>query len=110
MILRRSWQKRGCCNLENDFTLVPMRFLFEQMGAEVYWEETSQTATVKKNDDTISFSIDQVSADVNNTEKIMDVPARLINGKTMIPLRFLSEELGYKVEWESETRTVIISD
>ena len=40
----------------------------------------------------------------------MDVPARLINDKTMIPLRFLSEELGYNVQWDGETRTVMIAD
>lgn len=96
--------------IENDFTLVPMRFLFEQMGAEVQWEEKKQTATVKRNDDIISFSIDNTSANVNNTVKTMDVPARLINDKTMIPLRFLSEELGYKVEWDNKTRTAIISN
>ena len=64
----------------------------------------------KKYDDIISFSIDDTSANVNNTVKTMDVPARLINDKTMIPLRFLSEELGYKVEWDNKTRTAIIRD
>ena len=38
----------------------------------------------------------------------MDVPARLINGKTMVPLRFLSEEMGYNVMWDEETRTAVI--
>lgn len=95
---------------ENDRTLVPMRFLFEQMGADVDWEGETQTATVEKDNDKIAFSINNTAAKVNNTIKTMDVPARLINSKTMIPLRFLSEELGYNVEWDQDTRTVIISD
>lgn len=96
--------------VEDDRTLVPMRFLFEQMGAEVDWDADTQTATVKKTDDIVAFSIDDTFAIVNNEQKTMDVPARLINGKTMIPLRFLSEELGYTVEWDEQTRTAIISE
>ena len=87
-----------------------MRFLFEQMGAEVEWEEETQTAVVTKDEDIISFSIDNNNANVNGNIKTMDVPARLINDKTMIPVRFLSEELGCTVEWDEETNTVIITD
>ena len=96
--------------LENDRTLIPMRFLFEQMGAEVSWDETTNTATVSKASDVVSFSIDNTVATVNAQPKTMDVPARLINDKTYIPLRFLSEELGYTVEWDEETNTVTISE
>ena len=96
--------------MEDDRTLVPMRFLFEQMRADVDWEGETQTATVEKGNDKIAFSINNTAAKVNNTIKTMDVPARLINSKTMIPLRFLSEELGYTVEWDQDTKTVTISD
>lgn len=96
--------------MEEDRILVPMRFLLEQMGAEVSWEERTETATVEKEDDVISFSIDNKNANVNNSVKTMDVPARLIDDKTMVPLRFLSEELGFNVEWDGETNTAIISE
>ena len=95
---------------EEGRTLVPMRFLFEQMGARVDWDNLTQTATVNKNDDIISFSIDNSDAVVNGVNKTMEVPARIIDGKTMIPLRFLSEELGYTVLWDDETNTVTIHD
>lgn len=95
---------------EEGRTLVPMRFLFEQMGARVDWDNLTQTATVNKNDDIISFSIDNSDAIVNGANKTMEVPARIIDGKTMIPLRFLSEELGYTVLWDNETNTVTIHD
>ncbi len=95
--------------IENDRMLVPMRFLFEQMGEEVGWENETQTATVMGKNDVVSFSIDNTAATVNGAEKTMDVPARLINDKTMIPLRFLSEELGYTVEWDDETKTAKIT-
>ena len=88
--------------LENDRTLVPMRFLFERMGEEVLWDENTQTATVKGKNKQLSFSIDNTQAKVNGKTKIMDAPARLINDKTMVPLRFISEELGYTVEWDEQ--------
>lgn len=93
---------------EADRTLVPMRFLFEQMGADVDWDGTTQTAIVKKQNEIITFSIDNTAATVNNIQKTMDVPARLINDKTLVPLRFLSEELGFDVQWDENTRTVTI--
>lgn len=95
--------------IEDDRTLVPMRFLFEVMGANVEWDNNSQTATVNRDDDIISFSINEREANVNGKKKNMDVPARLINDKTLIPLRFLSEELGFNVEWDETTLTATIS-
>ena len=89
---------------EEDRTLVPMRFLFENLDAEVMWDETTQTATAVKGDTSISFCIDNHQATVNGEVKEMDVPARLVNDKTMVPLRFLSEGLGYTVNWNEETR------
>ena len=86
-----------------------MRFLFEQMGADVEWEQDTLTATVTKGEDVISFSIDNTEASVNGSLKTMDVPARLINDKTMIPIRFLSENLGYTVNWDGDSRMVTIT-
>lgn len=94
--------------IENDRTLVPMRFLFEQMGATVDWNAETQTATATLNDTAVTFGIDDTEATVNNQPTTMEVPAQLVNGKTMVPLRFLSEELGYTVTWDEETRTAII--
>ena len=100
-----------------------MRFLFEQMGADVNWNEETQTATATVPIDTnrqmrtfsnekeksVTFSIDDTTATVNGETATMDVPARLVNDKTMVPLRFLSENLGYNVEWDEATNTAIIT-
>ena len=94
--------------MENDRTLVPMRFLFEQLGADVQWEEATQTATATLANKAVAFSIDENDASVNSQTVTMDVPARLINDKTMVPLRFLSENLGYTVTWDEATNTAII--
>ena len=94
--------------VENDRTLVPMRFLFEQMGDTVTWNEETMTATASNGENTIVFGIDNVNATVNGETEIMDVPARLINDKTYVPLRFLSENLGYTVTWDEATGTASI--
>lgn len=93
---------------ESDRTLVPMRFLFEQLGAEVDWDNDTQTAIAQKANTTINFSIDNTTATVNGEQVTMDVPARLVGDKTMVPLRFLSEELGYTVEWDEGTRMATV--
>ncbi|HIW57744.1 MAG TPA: copper amine oxidase N-terminal domain-containing protein [Firmicutes bacterium] len=108
---------------ENDRTLVPMRFLLEQMGAEVTWDDATQTATATvpvtteeeiqtfglAEEKSVTFSVDNTMATVNGSAATMDVPARLINDKTMVPLRFLSENLGFNVQWDEATRTAIVT-
>ncbi len=106
--------------MESDRILVPMRFLFEQMGAEVNWNDETQTAIAisarggggernRAGENTVTFSIDNTTAYVNGAEITMDVPARLINDQTFVPLRFLSENLGYTVEWDEAANTAIIT-
>lgn len=94
--------------IEDSSTLVPMRFLFEQMGADVEWDSETQTATATIENKAVTFSIDNVNARINNKPAKMDVPARLVNGKTMVPLRFLSENMGYDVDWDTDSRTAIV--
>lgn len=94
--------------IQDDRTLIPIRFLFEQMGATVDWDSETRTAAISQNDRTITFSIDNTIATVNGQPAQMDVPARLINEKTMVPLRFLSENLGYTVDWDGENRIITI--
>lgn len=94
---------------EKDRILIPLRGLFEKMGALVEWKNDDRSIKVIMNDKTICIKIDSHVAMINNNTKYMDVPPRLVNDKTMIPLRFLSEELDFKVEWDEESRTAKIS-
>lgn len=94
--------------IEDGRTLVPMRFLFEQIGADVKWDGATKTATASLDNTAVTFSIDNTAVKINNAPAKMDVPARLINDKTMVPLRFLSEELGYDVKWDEDTRVITI--
>ena len=94
--------------MENDRTLIPLRGLFEKMGAAVEWDGQNQTAIVTKDDMVLSVKIDHYGAKVDDSCKYMDVPARLVESRTMIPLRFLSEELGYTVIWNGHNNTINI--
>ena len=73
------------------------------------WDPETLGATAEVNGQTVTFFIDQLTAWTGGEPAEMDVPARLIQDKTMVPLRFLSESLGYTVTWDEETRTASVS-
>ncbi|MBC8064549.1 MAG: hypothetical protein H7Y17_06950 [Chlorobia bacterium] len=87
---------------------VPLRGVFEQMGAYVDWDAQTQMVTANRQQTKVQLKIGDSSAWVDGRTMMMDAPARLIQGRTMVPLRFLSESLGASVEWIAPTRTVEI--
>jgi len=93
----------------DDRTLVPMRAIFEEVGLEVEWDNESRTATGKNENTEISFTIDSDIAVVNNKLKKIDVSASIIDDRTMIPLRFLSENMGYNIEWVENSNLILMS-
>ncbi|NMB40736.1 MAG: hypothetical protein GX996_02230 [Firmicutes bacterium] len=90
-------------------TLVPMRVLFEALGAIVNWEPDTRTAVGVRGGLVVRFPIDSDKATVKGVEKSMDVPAQLIGNCTYIPLRFVTEALGDAVSWDKPTQTVFIN-
>lgn len=86
-----------------DRTLVPFRALFEQLGAEdITWDETNRTVRAKYNDKNMVLEIDNTTAIVGDEKITLDVPAQIIGDRTMVPLRFVSENFGYKVKFNNE--------
>ena len=75
----------------NDRTMVPMRAIFETLGAEVIWDETNETVTAKKNGTEISLKINDNKMTKNGWEIELDAPAILLSDHTMLPLRAVSE-------------------
>ena len=92
----------------DDYSVVPAREVFEAMGATVGWTAKTQKVTVKNDDTTIEITINQKTAKVNGETKTMPIAAKLVNGKTMIPVRFVAEELGFDVNFDSKTDTILI--
>lgn len=101
--------------LFNGRTLVPVRFISESLGAEVSWNQEKREATIKTEKKEIVLKIDSPRVYVNGTEHMLpdNVPAKLLgyegNFRTMVPLRFVSEQLGMEVGWIGETMTATIN-
>ncbi len=93
-------------------TLIPARQLFEAMGGSVDWQPENHQVEISLADSTVALTIGSDKAIVNGKEKELEVPALIIDhdgdcyGSTMIPLRFVSEELGYAVIWDDIERIV----
>lgn len=91
-------------------TLVPLRVISEAFGAEVNWDGDTKTVTIAHNDNNISVQIDNNTAVVNGENKTLEESPELTsNGITMLPLRFISEELGATVGYEHETQAINVS-
>jgi hypothetical protein len=98
--------------LKNDRTMVPMRRIFEMLGAQVTWNEEEQSVTAGKGSDTIKLYIGSTIAYKNGLPVTLDAVPEIIAeaGRTMIPLRFVSEALNCGVEWDAASQSVMISN
>lgn len=103
---------------QNGRTLVPMRTIFEKLGATVEWDNTTQTATATRDYLTVSITIGSTNMTCTygygvgtETESfVLDVPAAILNGRTLIPLRAVSEAFGCTVGWDGNDKTISIID
>lgn len=93
----------------NDRTLVPMRKIFEVLGASVSWNDAAQTATGVLGDRTVSLKIGSSVMEINGEPTILDTAPIVVNGRTLVPARAVAEGLGCLVDWQDETNTVVIS-
>lgn len=88
-------------------TLVPARKIFETMGAKVDWIAKERRVVIS-GDVKVELVIDQKEASVDGESRTLDVPATLIDDRTMVPVRFVSECLACDVDWDPQTRTVSV--
>jgi hypothetical protein len=92
----------------DDTTMVPMRDIFETLGAAIDWNAGTQTVIARKGDAEIKITIGSKTAYVNGASVNVTPEAMIVEGKTMVPLRFVSEALGVTVEWDSAARKVTL--
>lgn len=90
-------------------TLIPLRGVFEKMGYSVEWEANTKTALLTSGDTSVSVSANSSQFIVNGQVKSLDVPAQILNGSMMLPLRAIGESAGANVTWNGATKTVEIS-
>lgn len=94
--------------MEEGRVLVPMRVIFQALGASLEWNGPEQKIIARNKDSEIILHIGAKTALVNSQIKSLDVPAKLINGTTLVPLRFVGEALGEQVDWDESTLTAVI--
>lgn len=94
--------------IQNDRVLVPMRSLFEAVGLTVDWDAETRTVTGKNEKTSITLKIGETEARANGKTVTLDVPAMILEDRTYVPVRFVSESAGLYVEWIGEHETVSV--
>lgn len=93
----------------NGNTLVPVRAIFENLGATVEWNSVTKTVTGRTEDKIVILVIDEKTATVNGSSVELAVPAKIINGSTYVPVRFVAESLGAEVNWDNNLKSVLVN-
>ena len=93
----------------DDRVMVPMRTIFETFGAKVKWDSDTQTITAKKKSKTIQMTIGSSDMTKNDETYSFDVSPIIENGRTLVPIRAISDMLGLDVEWNEKNNTVTIT-
>ncbi|MDP5275868.1 stalk domain-containing protein [Chengkuizengella axinellae] len=87
-------------------TMVPLRFIVDALGGQVAWDAADKKVTLIKEDQLIALWINERDINLNGVKVNSDVPPSIINNRTMVPLRFVSEFFGWKVGWDPTTKTI----
>ncbi len=93
----------------NDRTMVPMRAIFEALGAKITWVDRTKTVVGVRNQQIIKLTINSDKAYIDDKEVTLDSVPVIVDSRTYVPVRFVSEALGEKVEWDAATKTVVIT-
>ncbi len=90
-------------------TFAPIRAVVEAMGGAVYWDEDSKNVILAVDDKIVVLTVDNATAFAGEEKKILDAAPTIINGRTMLPVRFACESLGFDVDWDVEQRLITIT-
>ena len=92
--------------LKNGRTMVPLRTIAEALNADVRWDKTAKAALITTDEITMQLPTDSTAATVNGEEVLLDTSAQVINGRTMVPLRFVAEQFALQVQWKADSYSV----
>ena len=96
--------------IENSKTLVPLRFILETFGAKLNWDSALKVITITTDNHTVQLQIGSKIALIDgNVIKKLDIPPIIKESRTLVPLRFLAETFGAKVNWDGDTKTITIT-
>lgn len=96
--------------IENGTTLVPIRIISQNLGCTVDWNAATQGITITKDSKVIKLQIGKTVATVNGEAQTLSVTPKIIGSTTMVPIRFISQNLDAYVNWDAASRTVQVSD
>ena len=95
--------------IENGRTLIPLRGVFEKLGAKVDWNKSLQEVVIKDDNNEIEMILGKDKVIVNGIVKDIDVSTKMINSRTFAPLRFIAESLGHTVRWDGNEGSIYIT-
>lgn len=95
--------------IENGRVIVPLRIIFEALDSNVDWNDVTKTVIATKGNDIVKLTVGKKIAYRNGASIELDVCAKVINGRILVPLRFVSEALGARVEWDGQKSNVTIN-
>lgn len=92
----------------NSKVMVPIRVISESLGYGVDWQQKTSTVTISKDNTVMKMVVGKKTATVNGSNVSLDAPPIVKNGTTLVPLRFVGEQMGLKVGWDNTTKTVTL--
>lgn len=95
--------------IEDGRTLIPLRGVFEKLGARVDWNKNISEVVIKDKSNEIQMLLGKNKVMVNGEIKDIDVATKMINSRTFAPLRFITENLGHTIEWDDSTNSIYIT-
>ena len=96
--------------IQNGRALIPIRAVIEAMNGTVEWDGEIQTVILTHGENVIQLKKDSDTAYLNDVAHTLDAVPEIINNSTMLPVRFIAESLGFKVDWDDSTSTITITD
>ncbi|WP_169823201.1 stalk domain-containing protein [Planococcus antarcticus] len=95
--------------IQNGRTMVPIRHTISALGVSIVWDNKSKKVTTKSGSNVIILSVGKNTASVNGKTVKLDTSPIIVKGRTLIPLRFISENYGFKVEWDNQAKIISIT-
>ena len=92
----------------NSRTLVPLRVIFEALGAQIYWDDATKTVTATKDDKEVIVPVNKNVIYINGVPQELDVAAKIVSDRTLVPVRAVTESFDCTVSWDDATKTVYI--
>lgn len=88
--------------------LIPIRVVAEELGFNVKWEKKTRTVTIQQSDTVLLLVVNEQTATVNSSKVKLSAPPKLEGDTTLVPLRFVSEQMGMSVSWDNKSKTVYL--